>query len=481
MEMRLFRFLSRETIIESMEGELVAPHTLLVVPSEFRDEKGLPLTLSETSLGKYMSHKYEASVFPMLERLGVTEMSPDDFLLDLEILVTKHGEKLQAMPGSWHSRLSQVLSRIVIQKRPFTETVSGIPIIPLRGGAWATANSGNLLFGNYDDTSFAVPSGIDIQEVDPIADRDPDRHNLFLLLGVRPFSQSQICDLIVAKHNSPTFHQSQPSPETLAAHAVFLFHSQEWNAPQDYQIWFATEDASFVRGCDVYLRVHSPMAAATWPQRFLDEIPFLHDIYLQKVVTQGLGNTAWTKWLTEIHWVNIVPRLASPSRTSPFTMSKEFALLMEICDSRNILSLMKYRWEFYSTWLTFNDEVQNRIPASACKIMWKQSCDEIRQRLGKLKVPCIGGFHAQLRDTVLPLTSLKNDQTLTVRFLDIADADNPSWRFLGDLGVGVSFGADLFFRRLRASRKLNRVSVGEISEIYRQLHARSSTEGDKIR
>jgi hypothetical protein len=445
------------------------------VPDSFRDSKGVPLTLCETTQHRYLSHRYASSDWPNLQRLGVGRLSMDEFLSDLKILVCNHVEEFRQKPLDWHSWLALVLTPMLTSD--FRSTTASIlyslPIVPLRDGRWVRPNTETLLFPGSGN--IVVPPGIEIGEIHPDASQDSRRH-LFTLLGAQPFVPSKICDIIIKKHSDHGFRPALLSRGELISHAMFLY-STGWNnlsfadSTSTKSIWLVSELNTHHLGSELYIDSDMPYSATKFFERSRDKFPFLHKDYLSALHDGEMSGFA--EWMVQNLSLHRLPRVSSSPRSSKFSLSRDFQFIIDARSSKEVLLLLRDNWQHYAQWIEAGTSRKDDVN-------WRNSRDSLRHKLSSMEVQCLSGIVAQLDQTILPFSTLPPEKSLAIPFLDVPDPDDERWKHLRHLGVVVKLGAKVFIQYLQELQR-NGGSVHRATEFYRKLRGVGREEGDVIR
>jgi hypothetical protein len=286
LKTRLLDRLSREPVLESWDEKLRLGSSLTYVPEKYMDHEGVPLTLTPSKHGVYVSHGYDHDDIEQLKLLSVTEMDDILFLDHLEAIIKYQHDLFKSKSPEWHSRLAMVLVKIwesPIQAetrrmmfrfrrqeresgsrrrffgkafseilRPIDpeaegaedtqlsrERIKKLPIIPLRDGQYVCAANGNIFFPRESE-QWELPGGVNLLVVDSEAARDVPRANLFRVLGVQDINVSRITQLIVTNHSDKSFDPAKIPRVDLISQILFLY-TTGWKNLDGKSFWFATE------------------------------------------------------------------------------------------------------------------------------------------------------------------------------------------------------------------------------------------------
>ena len=231
---------------------MVKPSLLSYVPPiQFADDTGIPFTLSAHTATRYLSVKYPHWIVDSIISLGVRQLSSKGFLEDLKSIVSNNPETFQKKPLSWHAQLAKAL--IPLSTEPsYRSLLLNLCIIPLWDGRWTSAE-GRTIFFSEGVNSLYLPKRIGVLIVDPTAEADLNRRNLFAHLGIRAFESSEICRVISQVHAAPS-DPPNLSRAQLIDHVTFFFRAS-WQPPKhvDLRVWFVTTNDELCRGSHLYL------------------------------------------------------------------------------------------------------------------------------------------------------------------------------------------------------------------------------------
>jgi len=98
------------TVLESCAGTMVKPSSLKHVPLDpFADGEGKPFTLGPQTAASYLSLKYPICATKATCAIGVSELSPQEFLQDLSSAVIHDPITFRTRLATWHSQLAKTL------------------------------------------------------------------------------------------------------------------------------------------------------------------------------------------------------------------------------------------------------------------------------------------------------------------------------------------------------------------------------------
>lgn len=392
--------LSKQPILESLGGDLMAPSELIQVPEKFTNADGKPLIPAGNTGLNYLSNQYSWDDWHSFKCLGVRFLSAEDFLDDLSVFISERPTEFQEMPHAWHSRLSTVLVSLTVDNRVHKRAISTLQIIPLRDGQWMSPDVGNLLFP-LASSNLVVPRGTHAFEVHPDVEKDAHRRHLLVVLGVKESKAENICDIILQTHEHNQFRPGTVSAADLISHAVFLYEARCQTAARR-DLWFITEKGSYCHGSQIYMDSEVPYSASNIFAENRSKFSFLHKDYWKAFSIPG----DWQTWLVQNLKIAVIPRLVIPSKTvkGSFTLTNDFRFLIDNCDSSRLLLLLRHHWKDYSQWVvTDGFQKDNSSKENTAR---GESREKVRVTLSSMNVRCRGGVTAQLGQTFLPRNSM---------------------------------------------------------------------------
>ena len=287
---------------------MAKPSSLKHVPLDrFADGEGVPFSLTPHTRANYLSSKYPSWAIEAISSIGVTTLSPQEFLSDLNSAITQDPVTFRGKPASWHSELAEALLKLASDAE-LMSMIEEICLIPLHDGSWTSAK-GQSMFFSRNETSLEIPSGIEVLIVDSAAESDPNRHKLFTTIGVKAWEASEICRLVLKVHGSLNFDPKALTTDQLISHAAFLYKAS-WQPPKTADLWFATMKDERERGRKLYMlgSVESDSAAARIFAQLQKQFPVVHNNYGKRFPR----DTEWPIWLINNLGVSKIPRLITP-------------------------------------------------------------------------------------------------------------------------------------------------------------------------
>jgi len=465
LERRTFDLLATTPILESHSGAFSIPRSLKFVPDLFRDEDGLPLVNTQETNYRYLSSAYSKNDVDVILRLGVLRLTSLEFLEDLAVFIHSRPKEFRNMPDTWHSRLSAVLTILLDENLLIRTKISRLKIVPIRNGRWVSPSSTKLLFPNQS-CLLVVPNGIEVSEIHPDATKDQYRKDFLKKLGARPFQPHRVCEIIVNTHRMAEFCAQTHATKDLVAHMEFMYKA-DWTNGGSEDFWFASETGSYTKGSEMYMDSKAPFSATKYFANQRPTFSFLHQDYYK------IENEQWKDWLVNHAHVSDIPRLVYPVLRAPFTISNDIQFLLAHYPVTELLLLLKYYWNRYSTWI-IPDGVHDKYES------WRTSRQSLKERIGSLHVQCLEGKMDRLNQTFLPISSLSFDFNIPFSFLDIPEPNDPAWSYLRHLGVSTQPGVNVFIKSLKRLKETT-PSLEGVSLLYKEIYGAISTDFELVR
>lgn len=283
-------------------------YSLKHVPLDpFADEEGIPFTLSPHTAASYLSLKYPAWAIEATSSIGVSQLSPREFLGDLNSAVTQNPTTFRTRSATWHSQLAETLVKLATDAE-LMSMIQDICLIPLHDGNWTSAR-GQSMFFSKSETSLEIPSGIEVLIVDSTAETDPNRRKLFTSLGVKAWEAPEICRLVLKVHESSNFDPKTLAVDQLISHAAFLYKAS-WQPPKTADLWFATMQDERCLGRKLYIpgSIETNSPAARIFTQLQKQFAVIHNDYLKAFPLDA----DWPIWLVSNLGLSMVPRLITP-------------------------------------------------------------------------------------------------------------------------------------------------------------------------
>jgi hypothetical protein len=300
--------LRESRVLESCAGTMVKASSLKHVPLDlFADREGIPFTMNQHTAASYLSLKYPEWVIEATSSIGVTKLSPREFLEDLNSAIAQDPTAFRTRSPTWHSQLGETLIKLATEPE-LESLILDMCLIPLHDDNWASAR-GQSMFFSKDENSLEIPSGIEVLILDPTAESDPVRRKLFTSLGVKAWEASEICSLVLKVHQSSNFDPTTLTRDQLISHAVFLYKAS-WQPPQAADLWFATMQDERCLGGKLYIPWcnETNSAAAKIFTQLQKQFAVIHNDYLKVFPL----DPNWPIWLVNNLGLSMVPRLITP-------------------------------------------------------------------------------------------------------------------------------------------------------------------------
>lgn len=404
------RLRDRAVLETQTQGSLfVQPPKAVYVPRYLRNAEGhfvlahiIGLTDRHYLSPGYDSHDPEQAV---LKLLGVQIMDFLQFFGILQEFMLKCMPAFVQQPPEFHSLISQILC-----DSPSETALDMLALIPLRDRRWIRQVDGQCYFETDDARVLQkIPEGLDdLRIVDMAASRDPLRRKLFSRLGVKDLTKTEVCRLILARHEQ----DSAPATDVdvLIAHARYLFETSQASISikKPRQFWVLDMENQPCHASTMYLdAVDMPICGVlprpTWNRKLL------HPAYALQFPS-GRNKEKWVRWLESNLDVGLVMRIAQSGNA----FTEEFLYAINL-PTTNLLEIMVASWLKQSS--AFSSTIKNM--------------------LGAIQVTCEDGQKIRLSRTILPTKSLKILAAEGLPFLSIRDPDASKWKFLAELGVVV--------------------------------------------
>lgn len=494
---------SRPTL-ESCDGRLRLPTELVYVdPTLFAGDDGRPMTLYPYTTTHYLSLNYPTWTIDSILDLGVSRLTNEEFLRDLDRMITHDPDGFHDRPSKWHEELATVLLPLV-DLHDLEKAMRQLSIIPLLDGSWANSE---ILRGRRAPRPVFWPPDIDLHGSEaqlPFSIVKADlllgvqRRKLFERLGITTLDPQRICNGIVAAHTA-SGPGSFSDPATignpaLISHALLLFE-ESWTSRshQTPELWFASSDGRRRRGSDLYITrnawdssqssVVAGILQAMSPRLNLGY--FEPQILKQdsSEVSPNSGVSAsdrredFVNYVARTFRVSTVPRLVenNASNACDFSLSDDFRHLFEKFHASHVLQLMLDKWSFYSAWIEL-DELH-----SHCEGCLNSRASLLRD-IGKSPSRIEHGPHTKVMDTVLPdIDSLIQDGSFALAVLQVSNLGEETVKHrLRYLGVTTRRESSFYLKCLKAIRRQNNPSEQHVAYLYEQIQGYYADDKDEI-
>ncbi|KAI9442850.1 hypothetical protein BJY52DRAFT_1317510 [Lactarius psammicola] len=441
VEHKLMTELQHRPILRSSDGTQVRASQLLILPVSFRDDSNAPL-IPEAHLPRglcYLSSDYDAHGRDefILRRLGVREMTDDDFLAGLSKM--DGVDLFGAQSAEWHDSVAACLLRL--PRTPFGRgvrpEVSLLRILPLRNGSWTTASLASRFM--FPPAGVNIPDDLDLQSIAPGIPVFSPRYQLFLRLGVTLPNPATIANKILLA-GGPR------SVVNRVAHARFFFeHRAASNMPPAARLRLVNERGEGAQGDEMYLDLPGEDGALA-----LRDCSFAAaDNETHEDEARADTRSEWVAWLRDSVGVNVVPRVVNGRLTPDFlNRAPELA-------GRELLASLRAWWPRLSTRLTeAGARALGEVPIGGRRL------DRLYLRRGALA---------------------RADQALKLPFVPVDDPEDRGWDFLELLGVAMRLNAQFFLNKLIHMQGRGEKDSEAVAEVYKQLDARFDEDEELIR
>jgi hypothetical protein len=450
VEHKLFAELQPRQILRSTDGTYVRASRLLFLPPSFRDDSGSPL-IPETHLPReqlYLSPDYDTHRDGyILRRLGVHEMTDDDFIAGLAIM--DQAGMFGAQSDAWHDAVATFLLRL--PRPPFGPAeVLKLRILPLLDGSWAPAVFAPRF--TFPPTGVSIPDDLDLQSIAPGIEAFSPRYRLFTRLGVTPSNPVPIAKKILSASGSR-------SVVARVAHARFFFeHRKEANMPSAMLLRLVDEHGLAAQSDELYLDLPGADGALSLRDALSPAARFLHPNYLNAYpestadgteededydVENGVrGDTRseWLDWLRDSVGINTVPRVLNGH------LAPDFLDRAPELDGHELLLSLRAWWPHLEPRLTEAGE----------------------QALGAISIAGRRLDRLYLRRGALA----RAGQAFELPCVPVDDPEDRSWNFLARLGVATYMNALFFVNQLLHMQARGEKDHAAVENIYKQLDAR---------
>jgi hypothetical protein len=477
----------------------------------FADDEGVPFTLNPRTASGYLSLKYPKWASEAMVAIGVSQLAAQEFLQDLKLTIGDDPETFHNRPARWHSQLAETLLKFGANTE-LLRKIQELCLIPLHDGTWTSAR-GSTIFFSRSKASLEIPSGIKVLTVDPSAESDQNRRNLFTSLGVQAWETPEVCRLILRTHASFDFDPKAFTRSQLISHAMFLYKAS-WQPPKTANLWFATRQNGRCLGRNMYIPPAN--AANSAAGRLFDQLerrfavihtdylhissdadwepwlvrnlglstvphlinPVVESLHAERGIHERMGNDEkpllcdpdieWSEstvpsvYSRDANWERVQEQLSRQDQMT-FALSDEFAFMFRECQSSDVLQLLKDNWHHYSKWI------------HGAHMEWQAddflaSTTQLKYALSACRVQTTKG-HLPLQETVLPVIDPELDEGCNIPALAIENPQDPEWMFLSHFGVLIKADIHYYLRCLSALSECQEPEVDKVAYVYEQIQA----------
>ncbi|GFF23708.1 hypothetical protein IFM58399_00403 [Aspergillus lentulus] len=461
---RIWASIAEKPFLASESDQLTKPSSLRYIPHEFRHSDDIPFTLGRNTEGRYLSRRYSEDDWSILKDLGVRQISLEEFLEDLKLLI-ECDKGIENKSLEWHLGLAEALNghKDLDKNMKLLQTLQ---IIPLREG-WTSADKGLILLPPEKEST-ALPPGIKVFEIhQDIQDNKENiiRRALFQRAGAKPYSVSDIHDSIVSNQVNKKSAESGPLSHLIAQ--LDFLHRTGWSNQGNTDIWVATTDNKYCLASSVYIDSNLEDSAAAIFAKGGLTVPLLHRDYLT-ISTENKES-----WIFFLFWnlgIYRIPRLVANINMYTQELSPDFERVTEILPSPRWLQLLKDHRNIYETWLD--------------KARFSQTA-KVREKLKSKLVECHDTpVKSALKDTFLVPKSLLIDNSIPIPRLKVENDHEHGWSILSHLEVLLDTNVQFYIRCLQRLRESENITPSEdqMYAMYRALQNRySENQKDVVR
>ncbi|KAH9046334.1 hypothetical protein EDB83DRAFT_2227590 [Lactarius deliciosus] len=460
VEHKLMVELQHRPILRSSNGTYVRASQLIILPMSFRDDFDAPL-IPEAHLPRgmyYLSSDYGSYGRDelILRRLGVREMTDDDFLAGLAKM--DQASLFGAQNAAWHDSVATCLLRL---PRPsfgkgIRAEVTLLRILPLHNGSWAIASLASRLM--FPPAGVDIPVDLDLQSIAPGIPMFSPRYQLFVRLGVTLPNPATIA-LKILLAGGPRSVMNRVS------HARFFFeHREVSNMPSAARLRLIDERCEAAQADELYLDLPgedgalalrdalSPLTARFLHPDYLSAYPEeAHDPDNETDEDEVRPNTRskWIAWLRDNVGLNVVPRVLNGYIAPEFINNAPKLVGYELVAS------LRAWWPLLSRRLKADGaRALGEIPIAGRRL------DKLYLRRGALA---------------------RADQALELPFVPVDDPEDRGWDFLEQLGVTTRLNAQFYLNKLVHMQGEGDKDSEAAAEIYKQLDARFDEDEESVR
>ena len=431
--------LKKERVILSTGGVYRLPVDILRVPRSYEDARGRPLIPESYVQPKsYLAPQYDVTQDGhILEKLGVTEMSPAGFISGLSKMEADSTICTQA--DSWWESVCSVLRGMLYHNR---HAISALKIIPLSNGSWVSSAGGDIYF---DSAIADIPHDLGVMIVKPLELRSA-RRALFESLGVKEANYNAIATCIHSLHQ---YNAYALNAQTLVSHARFLYNHR-FEITISYSLRVLSADNKVLAAKDAYM--DHPAYSSLKLSHILrsPRALFLHPDYHTDATLPYFFSSLWYEWLRLTLKVQIVPKYDRNG------LSAEFGAFLASASTQDKLGFL---------WV-YGEAIRGLLDLPAAM-----------KALRETTVVTSDGLSHALCNTYLKREALERFDDLP--FLPVTDPRNAGWDFLLSLGVSSQVNGAFYLKELTrlAEREVDDTTLDTARGIYKQLDARFRDDG----
>ncbi|ORY16274.1 hypothetical protein BCR34DRAFT_120049 [Clohesyomyces aquaticus] len=466
----LFERLYSAKVLLSSTGILLAPSESCYAPPEYQDGHGSPLIVMPdggTGHHVHLSPQYQFDDSEHLRALGVHYLTDTLFLDDLKTFLETHPDHFRQSEPTWQARLAEILITLAIPEH--VKLMRSLELIPLSDGTWMRAEDGEFFSSSVGD-NWTVPDGLGLSIVEEHAATDSARSLLFKMLGVIQLDTQQIWRQIIQEHKKDIPSDGMILRATLISQLGFLFLSGWRNGRSELSwFWLETATGSYERAHRLYRHSDEPYSASHF---FGERHPswFAHPDLISAFPDMS---QTWIAWLGDNLEVETKPRMVSAADDTRFNIHPDMNDMIKHADYRDVLLYLRENWANISKWVLPQDEDDTFSNV-------EYSRRQLRERIGRMEVKCLGGKVIELRRAALPISGILPDDPLIQSVVDVPECDDPRWKLLRHFGAGQDRSVRSYLCLLEDLSGTN-PSLSEVTHILEQIERFSSEDETQVR
>lgn len=316
---------------------------------------------------EYLPPDYLVKDLNLLTDYGLCWLDMDGFLTRVRKDLGKRESSIMMSPDTdndWHSRVAKTLFNAWHNKAKEMERLA---LIPTRNGTWKSASNASSKEIYYPYVNgYEIPGNLKLRLLDPKAQENCDRKQLFDRLGVQKAQLSDIRRVVVS-------HNSERDVMLLSnrIHLEFLYRTAHLDKNNDHSLFYSTikffdhMERKRVQGGTVYFPSEDPYGA----QRLFRPapingvhstphlgVPFLNDYYMSRPPAQPDKEArTWRTWLSEMFYIRDMIPL-----TNAENLSEECRYVAEYRPAEFLGFLLRY-WKPEESKITRNRALSREL------------------------------------------------------------------------------------------------------------------------
>jgi hypothetical protein len=298
------------------------------------DEEGNPL-FPDSTPERYLAAEYSITDLKRLKSYGLKIMQVKAFLekvrLDLDMDSDSY-VKASSTDEGWHSRLANFL---ISAGKDYPYTVQNLGIVPLVEGIWTRSRNISIYYSHAK--GYPIPTDLGLNLVDPQAEKNPQRKQLFDSLGVENSKISDIRNLILDKYRYTSItvrdlatSRNHLNSLYLTMHLDMTYENTEsipyprlhildqkcrCKRPRNDRVSFS--DNKPYGAWDLFQAIGYDTISQRVDPGF--DVSFIHDEYMENPPSQPEGeHRSWKTWLRDfLHVRNFIPLFTNNGLSTP--------------------------------------------------------------------------------------------------------------------------------------------------------------------